>query len=75
MARKLLDELVADLDGDVTTDQEGAMRYVFPRLAAEQKAVAEARQNAPEAQLGEVIFSSESDGDSAPVSGGWRPRG
>jgi hypothetical protein len=75
VARKLLDELVADLDGDVTTDQEGAMRYVFPRLAAEQKAVAEARQNAPEAQLGEVIFSSESDGDSAPVSGGWRPRG
>jgi hypothetical protein len=60
VTRKLLDELVAELDGDVTTDGEGAMRYVFPRLAAEQQAVAEARKNAPDKQLGQVIFSSES---------------
>jgi hypothetical protein len=59
VTRKLLDELVADLDGDVTTDSDGAMRYVFPRLAAEQQAVAEARDKAPDKQLGEVIFSSE----------------
>ncbi len=58
-AQKTLDALVRDLDGDVTTDAEGRMRYVFPRLDEEQRAVAEARAAAPEKQLGEVIFSSE----------------
>ncbi|MDB4966931.1 MAG: hypothetical protein JWN44_2620 [Myxococcales bacterium] len=58
-ARKMLEELVRDLDGDVTTDAEGAMRYLFPRLGEEQRAVAAARAAAPDKQLGEVIFSSE----------------
>lgn len=61
-ARALLDELVRDLDGDVTTDAEGRMRYRFPRLAEEQRAVAKARLAAPDRQLGEVIFSSEDRG-------------
>jgi hypothetical protein len=58
-AQKMLDTLVRDLDGDVTTDAEGRMRYVFPRLAEEQRAVEKARTAAPDRQLGEVIFSSE----------------
>jgi len=58
-AQKMLDTLVRDLDGDVTTDEEGRMRYVFPRLVEEQAAVAKARLAAPDKQLGEVIFSSE----------------
>ncbi|MGZ3441811.1 MAG: hypothetical protein ACXVDD_19960 [Polyangia bacterium] len=58
-AQKMLDRLVADLDGDVTTDAEGRMRYVFSRLDEEQRAVQKARLAAPDKQLGEVIFSSE----------------
>jgi hypothetical protein len=58
-ARKMLETLLAELEGDVTTDADGAMRYVFPRLAEEQAAVRKARQEAPERRLGEVIFSSE----------------
>ena len=61
-AQAMLDTLVRDLDGDVTTDAEGRMRYVFPRLAEEQRAVDKARRAAPERQLGEVIFSSEDAG-------------
>jgi hypothetical protein len=38
-AQKMLDTLVRDLDGDITTDAEGRMRYVFPRLGEEQRAV------------------------------------
>jgi hypothetical protein len=64
-ARKMLDELVRDLDGDVTTDDAGAMRYVFPRLAEEQRAVAAARAAAPDKQLGAVVFSSEDAEDGA----------
>jgi hypothetical protein len=64
-ARAMLDELVRDLDGDVTTDEKGAMRYVFPRLAEEQKAVAAARAAAPDKQLGAVVFSSEDAEDGA----------
>ena len=58
-AQAMLDTLVRDLDGDITTDAEGRMRYVFPRLAEEQRAVETARLAAPEKKLGEVIFSSE----------------
>jgi hypothetical protein len=58
-ARAMLDELVRDLDGDIDSDEEGRVRYVFPRLAEEQRAVAEARKSAPDRQLGAVIFSSE----------------
>jgi len=61
-AQKMLDTLVRDLDGDVTTDAEGNMRYVFPRLAEELRAVEKARTAAPDRQLGEVIFSSEDAG-------------
>ena len=61
-AQKMLDTLLRDLDGDVTTDAEGRMRYVFPRLAEEQGAAAKARAEAPERQLGQVIFSSEDGG-------------
>lgn len=60
-AQKMLDTLVRDLDGDVTTDAEGAMRYLFPRLADEQRAVEKARLAAPDKKLGEVIFSSEDE--------------
>jgi hypothetical protein len=72
VVRKQLDALMAELDGDVTTDAAGAMRYVFPRLAAEQKAVAEARDKAPDKRLGEVIFSSESERDAATGEGDSR---
>jgi hypothetical protein len=75
LARQMLDELMADLDGDVTTDAAGAMRYVFPRLAAEQQSVAAARSQAPEQRLGKVIFSSDGDdddSDSATGEGGSR---
>jgi len=58
-AEAMLDTLVRDLDGDITTDAEGRMRYLFPRLAEEQRAVGKARLAAPEKRLGEVIFSSE----------------
>ena len=61
-AEAMLDTLVRDLDGDVTTDAEGNMRYVFPRLAEELRAVEKARTAAPDRQLGEVIFSSEDAG-------------
>ena len=61
-AQKVLDTLVRDLDGDITTDADGNMRYVFPRLAEEQRAVDKARAAAPDRQLGEVIFSSEDGG-------------
>jgi hypothetical protein len=60
-AKQMLDELVRDLDGDVDTDAEGRVRYLFPRLAEEQRAVAEARAKAPAQQLGAVVFSSEDE--------------
>jgi hypothetical protein len=60
-AQAMLDTLVRDLDGDVTTDDEGRMRYRFPRLDEEQRAVAKARLAAPDKQLGQVIFSSEDE--------------
>lgn len=61
-ARAMLDELVRDLDGDVDSDAEGRVRYVFPRLDEEQRAVAAARRSAPDRQLGAVVFSSEDGG-------------
>jgi hypothetical protein len=38
------------------------VRYVFPRLGEEQKAVSQARAKAADKQLGRVVFSSDSDG-------------
>jgi hypothetical protein len=58
--RASLEKLLAELDGDVDTDAEGRMRYLFPRLAEEQAAVAKARLAAGAApKLGPVAFSSE----------------
>src|SRR5262249_41161676 len=37
--RKLLDRLAADLDADIDADQEGRVRYRFPRVAEERRAV------------------------------------
>jgi hypothetical protein len=61
-ARAMLDELVRDLDGDIDSDADGRVRYVFPRLGEEQRAVAAARKSAPDRQLGAVVFSSEDGG-------------
>lgn len=60
-ARKALDKLLADLDGDVTTDEAGKMLYTFPRLADERKAAEAARARAKAPELGEVVFSSEDE--------------
>jgi hypothetical protein len=60
-AKQMLDTLVRDLDGDVTTDEEGRMRYVFPRLKEEVAAVEAARLAAPDKQLGQVVFSSDDE--------------
>lgn len=62
--QRMLDTLVRDLDGDIETDADGNLRYVFPRLAEEQRAVATARAQASDKKLGEVIFSSEGELDS-----------
>ena len=76
-ARVMLDRLVADFDGDVTTDAEGRMCYRFPRLDEEQRAVAKARLAAADKKLGEVIFSSEDQAGAtiAGVPSGAKPRG
>jgi hypothetical protein len=55
-----LDQLLADLDGDVSTDDKGVIHYLFPRLGEESRAVAKARAAAGETKLGEVVFTSES---------------
>jgi hypothetical protein len=60
-AKKQLDALLAELDGDVTNDAEGRVRYVFPRLEAEKKAVAAARETAKVPELGPVEFSSDDE--------------
>ena len=54
-AQKMLDTLVRDLDGDITTDAEGAMRYRLP--AARRRSSARSKRRAlaaPDRQLGEV---------------------
>jgi hypothetical protein len=61
-SKAMLEKLLAELEGDVDTDVEGRLRYTFPRLAAEQKAVAAARSQSAEPQLGPVVFSSEDSG-------------
>src|SRR5262249_728980 len=45
--RKLVEQLLVELDGDVKTDEEGRTLYAFPRAAEELAAVAEARRLAP----------------------------
>jgi len=60
-----LDRLLAELDGDVVTDDDGKVRYTFPRLAEEQIAVDRARRAAKDVKLGPVVFSSD---DEVPAS-------
>lgn len=60
-ARTMLDTLVRDLDGDIDTDADGNLRYVFKRLDEEQRAVAAARAGVAEKKLGRVVFSSEDE--------------
>ena len=62
LVRKSLERLLADLEGDVETDADGKLRYRFPRLVEEKRAVGKARAEASdEPRLGEVIFSSEDE--------------
>lgn len=67
-AGKILERLLRDLDGDVTTDESGAMRYVFPRVTEELTAGESARALAPatEESPGQVVFSSTTE-DEAPT--------
>jgi hypothetical protein len=59
--RVALEELLRDLDGDVTTDGDGRMLYGFPRIDEELSAGARARLLASTAEQapGTVIFSSD----------------
>lgn len=59
--RAQLERLLPELDGDVDTDAAGNVRYVFPRLAEEQRAIGHVRERAALPALGEVVFSSEED--------------
>jgi len=58
----VLEKLLVELDGDVETDGNGAMRYTFPRLVEEQKGARAVRATLKEMpRLGPVVFSSESE--------------
>lgn len=65
-ARRVLEDSLVVLGGDVVTDDSGQVRYAFPRIAEELSAVAEARKQASDAErdAGAVVFSSK-DGPSA----------
>jgi hypothetical protein len=56
----LLDDNLVRLGGDVETDAEGRVRYVFPRIRQETAAVAHSRSTAPARELdpGAIVFSS-----------------
>jgi hypothetical protein len=58
-ARKTLEKLLVELDGDVDTDANGRVLYRFPRLSEELRAVENARAEAKPPALGQVIFSSD----------------
>jgi hypothetical protein len=79
-AGKILERLLRDLDGDVTTDEGGTMRYVFPRVTEELTAAEAARALAPAAEEspGQVVFSSTSEGETPALeeapSRPWNPR-
>lgn len=61
LVRTRLDELHRDLDGDVTTREDGKVLYAFPRLEEEEAAARSARALHPAERLGRVIFSSEGE--------------
>jgi hypothetical protein len=58
-ARAMLERMLPELDGDIDTDDNGKIRYRFPRLEGERAAVEAARTKAAPPVLGEVVFSSE----------------
>ena len=71
LARRVLDRLLVELDGDVTTDDEGRPLYSFPRVGEETTAAERARSLAPasEREAGQVVFSSADDDETdAPAS-------
>ncbi len=58
-ARRALDRLAAELEVDIDGRADGSMRYRFPRLGEERRAVEKARAAARPPQLGPVVFTSE----------------
>jgi hypothetical protein len=60
VAEALAKELVA-LEGDVVTDENGKMRYAFPRISEELAAIEKARSQAStrERDPGAIVFSSK----------------
>jgi hypothetical protein len=56
----VLDQDLVRLGGDVETDDEGRVRYVFPRIRQETTAVAHSRSTASARELdpGAIVFSS-----------------
>ena len=60
-SKRALEVLLAELEGDVETDAEGRLRYTFPRITVEKKAIAASRAAAPVLELGKVVFSSEDE--------------
>ncbi len=60
-ATEILEELRADLEGDVDTSEHAGdgVHYIFPRLTEEELAVDRARNEAKDERIGQVVFSSE----------------
>jgi hypothetical protein len=62
LAAKAVEALLVELDGEVETGVEGGLRYTFPRLAQERKAIDAARERVRVLPtLGTVVFSSEDE--------------
>lgn len=59
----VLERSLVVLGGDVVTDQDGQVRYAFPRITEELAATAEARQRASgtEVDAGAIVFSSKDE--------------
>jgi hypothetical protein len=67
LVRSQLEKLLKELEGDVSTDAEGNVRYRFPRLLEEKRAVRTARDKAKALPaVGEVVFSSEDEDEPSP---------
>jgi hypothetical protein len=76
LARAALEQLLVDLDGDVTTDEQGETLYRFPRIGEELLAAAHARELAPaaEREAGQVVFASDTDADAPALEADDEPR-
>jgi len=61
IAAKVLDRSLVALGGDVVIEQDGQLRYAFPRIAEELDATARARRqaSAAETDAGTIVFSSK----------------